>query len=264
MAKPRRTPAKARATKPLTTKKKAGASGSAAKSKPKAAAARTPKKPAPGTKARPKTGGAPKSSTKAKRAPAKPQPPAPPVVAARTKPAPPPEPVRRSTYADAVAAYDKGMLAFHARRFGEAREILGAIITRYPEEKELHERVQMYLNVCDRHVGPREQAPETVEERINASTLAINNGRPDDAIGILTPIADADESNDSAAYLLGVAYAIKQDFKTAMGHLERAIRLNPDNRDLVRKEVDLEDLRQTDEFETLLSTPSTGGRKRKP
>jgi Flp pilus assembly protein TadD len=155
------------------------------------------------------------------------------------------------------------MQAFHARRFAEAHQVLASIVTLYPEEKELHERVQMYLNVCARHAAPQETRPQTVEERVNSATLAINNGRPDDAIAILKPVAADDPSNDSAAYLLGVAYTLKHDFPSAMTHLERAVRLNPENRDLVRKEADLESLRQTDQFESLLNTP-TAARKRKP
>ena len=96
--------------------------------------------------------------------------------------------LRRSTYADAVATYDRGMQAFHQRRFAEAQEILGSILTQYPEEKELHERIQMYLNVCARQAAPRETPPQTLEERLNAATLALNDGRPDDAIVILENI----------------------------------------------------------------------------
>lgn len=271
MAKPRRSPAKLKSVKSMTRKKMS--SSSSAKSKSGGTTRATPRRPAAGAKskakpvrkpkakasARAKVAGPVKSTRMAGKAQAVP----PARFSARPKPSPPPPPAHRSTYADAVAAYDRGMQAFHARKFDEAGTILSSIVTLYPEEKELHERVQMYLNVCARHAAPRLALPATVEERVNSATLAINNGRPDEAIDLLKGVVAEDASNDAAIYLLGVAQAIKHDFPAAMSHLERAIRLNPENRDLIRKDVDLELLRQTDEFETLLTTPASSGRRRK-
>lgn len=277
MAKPRRNPATAKSVKSMTKKKMSSSSSTKAKAKSGGSA---PKRPARAAKPRPKAAKATKPAKGAKppkvskAAPAKPytlagkrtgkpQLSAPPAPAAPKRPGPPPPPPRRSTYADAVATYDKGMQAFHARRFAEAQQVLSSIVALYPEEKELHERVQMYLNVCARHAAPQESRPQTVEERVNSATLAINDGRPDEAIAILKPVAADDASNDSAAYLLGVAYTLKQDFPSAMTSLERALRLNPENRDLIRKEADLESLRQTDQFESLLNTPASAPRRRK-
>ncbi|MEW5981257.1 MAG: tetratricopeptide repeat protein [Acidobacteriota bacterium] len=246
MPKVRRSPAKAKAAKSLKNKKK-----------------QKPARPGGSSKTRPKTRAKTKAQA-AKQARRRSGPAAAAgLLAGRPRPPlPPPPPPRRSTFADAVAAYDRGMRAFHARKFGEAREILASILTLYPEEKELHERVQMYLNVCARHVEPPQAAPQTIEERIAAATLALNSGRLDDAIATLRAVAAEDAANDSAAYLLGVAYAGKQDVSSAMTYLERAVRLNPENRDLIRREADLDALRQSDQVQALLSAPLSG-RKRK-
>lgn len=267
MAKSRRSPVKTKSAKSMT-KKKLSSSASAAKTvrpsarrptaatKPTKAAPKTVKGVAAASAGSKKASGKVQGKTAAKARPAAP----PPLV--RTRPAPPPPTPRRSTYADAVATYDRGMQAFHQRRFAEAQEILGSIVTLYPEEKELHERIQMYLNVCARHAAPRDTQPQTMEERLNSATLAINNGRPDEALVILRAVASEEPLNDSAAYLLGVAYTLKQDFPSAMAHLERAISLNPENRDLIRKEADLEALRHTDQFEELLTAQSSSRKRR--
>lgn len=253
MAKVRRSSAKPKADK---TKKKP--SSSATKSKPRPKSAKPAKKAAPRAKA-PAKKPAKAAGSQRKRA-------AQVAAGARQRPRapqPPPPPLRRSTYADAVAVYDRGMQAFHARKFKEAGEILASIVSLYPEEKELHERAQMYMNVCARHMTSQAAAPKTAEERTSAATLALNNGRADEAIAILKPQASDDPASDSAAYLLGVAFAMKHDVVNAMAHLERALKLNPDNRDLIRKEADLEWLRQTDQFQALLDAPVASGRKRK-
>ena len=51
-----------------------------------------------------------------------------------------------------------------------------------PRRRELHERVRLYLNVCDRHMTPRAASPSTPEERVFAATLAVNAGNYDEAL----------------------------------------------------------------------------------
>src|SRR5437667_364161 len=89
---------------------------------------------------------------------------------------------RRSTYFEAVAIYEQGLTALQRHDFPTAAELFESVLRLYPEERELHERVRLYLNVCKRHVKPREDAPQTLEERLYAATLAFNGGRYDEAI----------------------------------------------------------------------------------
>ena len=99
---------------------------------------------------------------------------------------------------------------------------------------------------------PREAAPQTIEERLYASTLAINGGRYDEAISHLRLVRDEDPDNDHALYMLAVAHAQRGEHAEAIAHLERAIALNPENRALARRDPDLEPLREDDAFRMAL------------
>ena len=166
--------------------------------------------------------------------------------------APPPQ---RSTYADAVSLYERGMQALQAKRYREAAESLKAVIARFPEEKELHERAQLYIRVCQRQLTPLDATPKTPEERVYAATIAINSGQVDRAIALLTAALQQNAGNDPAEYMLGVAYSMKGDIASALSHITRALALNPDNRELVRKEPDLEAVRQTEQIRAILAAP---------
>ena len=107
-----------------------------------------------------------------------------------------PPPPQRSTYADAVSLYERGMQALQAKRYREAAETLKAVIARFPEEKELHERAQLYIRVCERQMTPLDATPKTPEERVYAATLAINAGQVDRAIALLTAALQQDPEND--------------------------------------------------------------------
>ena len=165
-------------------------------------------------------------------------------------------PQRRSTYFEAVALYERGLEALQRHAYSQATTLLESVLRQYPEEKELHERVRLYLNICERHATPREAAPQSIEERLYASTLAINGGRYDEAISHLRLVRDEDPDNDHALYMLAVAHAQRGEHAEAVAHLERAIALNPENRALARRDPDLETLHDDEAFRGAIDSQS--------
>jgi tetratricopeptide (TPR) repeat protein len=172
-------------------------------------------------------------------------------------PSTPAPPQRRENYFEAVALYERGVEALQRHEYNDATNILESVLRLYPEEKELHERVRLYLNVCQRHATPREEAPQTIDERLFAATLAINGGQYDQAIAHLRLVRDEDPDNDHALYMLAVAHAQRDEHAEAVAHLERAIALNSENRALARNDPDLEPIRDDEAFRAALETPSS-------
>jgi tetratricopeptide (TPR) repeat protein len=170
---------------------------------------------------------------------------------------------RRSTYVEAVALYERGLAALQGHDYNGAAAIFESVLAKYGEEKELHERVRLYLNICRRQAAPREATPKTVEERLYAATLSINGGRYDEAITHLRLVRDEDPDNDHALYMLAVAHGQRGEITEAIAHLERAIALNPENRAVARQDPDLEPLRADDAFRSALDTPATGRPERR-
>ena len=175
-------------------------------------------------------------------------------------PAPPPPtpsaPARRSTYVEAVALYEQGLERLQQHDYAGAADRLEAVLKQFPEEKELHERVKLYLNVCRKQATVVQAAPQTIEERLYASTLAINGGRYDEAISHLRLVRDEDPDNDHALYMLAVAHAQRGELAEAVAHVERAIAMNPENRSLARTDPDLDPLRDDESFRMALEAPS--------
>ena len=195
----------------------------------------------------------------AKRAPAEAQ-----VSVRSAAPAPSAPPQRRSTYFEAVALYEKGLEMLQRHDYRAAAETFESVLRQYPEEKELHERVRLYLNICRRQATPREATPQTVEERLYAATLSINGGRYDEAITHLRLVRDEDPDNDHALYMLAVAHAQRGEVAEAIAHLERAISLNLENRALARTDPDLEPIRDDESFRAALDAPASPRLDRRP
>jgi tetratricopeptide (TPR) repeat protein len=173
-------------------------------------------------------------------------------------------PQRRSTYFEAVAVYERAVEAVQRRHYQAALDLLNSVLRLYPEEKELHERVKLYLNVCERHAMPAEPVPSSVNERLYAATLALNGGQYDEALSHLRLVRDEDPDNEHALYMLAVAHAQRDEHAEAIAHLERAIALNPENRAHARHDPDLEPLRDDEAFQAALDAPSSTDSGRTP
>ena len=181
----------------------------------------------------------------------------------RVAPASPAEP-KRSTYVDAVALYEQGLERLQQHDYRGAADRLEAVLKQFPEEKELHERVKLYLNVCRKQASAVAASPQTVEERLYASTLALNGGRYDEAISHLRLVRDEDPDNDHALYMLAVAHAQRGELAEAVAHVERAMAMNPENRALARTDPDLDPLRDDESFRAALDAPSLPRLERRP
>ena len=167
-----------------------------------------------------------------------------------------PVPIPRTGHDDAVALYEEGVAALQAHEFSRASALLRSVLSRYPEERELHERVRLYLNVCERHMAPRAASPSTPEERVFAATLAINAGNYDEAIEHLRTASSQSPEHDHALYMLASVLALRDEVAEAVPLLLRAIELNPDNRSLARHDPDLGALREFASVRTALEAAS--------
>jgi tetratricopeptide (TPR) repeat protein len=160
-------------------------------------------------------------------------------------------PARRPTYPEAVARYEAGIRALQEHRFGDAADAFRTVLAQFPEEKELNDRARLYLTVCERQMK-RAPEPKTIEERLYASTLALNAGDSDTALRHLGQVVAQDPDHDGALYMLAVVHALRDDARTALSYLQRAIQRNPDNRSLALQDADLERLMQDESIRAAL------------
>lgn len=179
-------------------------------------------------------------------------------------PPPPARDERGDMHERAVRAYERGVDALQRREFRQAEALLASVIEQFPDEKELHERVRLYLNVCRRQAAPPDRTPRTVDERVYAATLAINAGVYDKAQAELHAALQTDAENGNVRYMLAVVHALRGDLAASAAHLQRSIEINPENRFLALHDEDLAALRQTDQdFRSIVDSALTARRERR-
>jgi tetratricopeptide (TPR) repeat protein len=183
---------------------------------------------------------------------------APPV---RVEEPPPPPSERQLKHGQAVSVYESGLQAVQQRQYAEAARLLRSVLETFPEEKELHERAQLYLNVCNRQLVPRDATPQTIEERVYAATLAVNAGAYDQGLTELESLSREHPDNDHVHYMLAVAHTLRRDLAPALTSLQRAVELNQENRFLAWQDADLESLREHPRFRLAVGVPGRRDRR---
>ena len=158
----------------------------------------------------------------------------------------------RSSYLQAVGIYESAVGAFHRRDFATAATQLRKVLSGFPGETELVEWARLHLAACERRLSPPSNDPRSTGERLYAATMALNDGKPERALSVLEPVADADPQADATYYLRAVAETERGAFDRAIASLERAIGRNPSYRSRARVDPDLAPLRQLDDAATLL------------
>ena len=161
---------------------------------------------------------------------------------------------RRKKQLKAVGLYERALEALQRRDLRVAANRFEKVIREFPEERELHERSRRYIEVCQRGRAPT-PTPETLEERVYAATLALNEGSEQEALQHLEAALVEAPDSEQVQYMLAVARAAAGDRSTAVTHLHRAIELNPDNRFLARHEASFEALHDHEAFRQMLAAP---------
>ena len=118
----------------------------------------------------------------------------------------------------------------------------------YPEERELHERVRLYLNVCERHMAPRAAVPQTHRRAGLRSDAGDERGdlRRGARAHLRTASSERTRQRPRALHAGRRSTRSAMTLDEAVPLLLRAIELNPDNRALARHDPDLEPLRDVD------------------
>lgn len=232
----------------------------------RATSTRTGKTKATARKAAPRRGSSrpskPKSS--AKRPSARPSPAkrsAPPRPVPPPTPSPPPAPPRKPGFYEAVAIYERGVQGLQRHDFAGAAELFRTVIERYPEERELLERARLYLRVCERETARTIPPPETPGEQVIAATVSLNAGDYVTALHHLQRALKTDPENDHAHYIMSAALSLRGRREEALEHLHRAIALNPENRAQARQDPDLENIRELDGFRSAIDAAPIGRRR---
>ena len=152
----------------------------------------------------------------------------------------------------ALKEFERGVGLLQKQSYSEAIERFQAIVGSFPQEKELTDRAQVYLRICQNVLERKEPQPRKPEDFFYFGVIKANEANYDEAVKFLEKALQANPKDEKVHYVMASTLAAKGDRREALEHLREAIELNAANRIYARNDPDFEPIRDDDNFQNLI------------
>jgi len=149
-----------------------------------------------------------------------------------------------------LAAFEAAIKLFHARQLAEARVLFQQAAE--GAERDVAQRAQLHIVMCDRRLQPAAISFGTAEEYYTYGVALINARNVAEARTQLEKALAIAPGSEHIHYALALAQALAGDLVNAQVNLRRAIELEPRNRLLARQDADFAPLAHQAPFRSLL------------
>jgi len=153
----------------------------------------------------------------------------------------------------AIDLFEKAMRALGKRDYDKAKDQFDALISQFPDERDVLERARAYSLLCEKALDNRPAfKPKTFDEVLHQGVFLHNKGDYEDALKLLRQAAEMQPQNEHALYCLAATSARAGDAATAVRALRQAVELGPHNRTQAKTDTDFDDIREQEEFVSIL------------
>jgi tetratricopeptide (TPR) repeat protein len=149
-----------------------------------------------------------------------------------------------------LKAYEEALRNFQQQKFSKAKEWLEKAAA--GPSKELNDRAQVHMRICEQRINRQEMVPRTPEEHYQQGVAMMNLGRWDEAREHLQRARKLAPKADHVLYALAALDCLTGEAEAAMENLRLAIELRPENRYHARNDEDFAFLQEDPRFTELL------------
>ena len=147
--------------------------------------------------------------------------------------------------------YEESLRYFQQQKYHRAKQALERVVA--GPGKELADRAQMHLRICEQRIlRPPVAVLRTAEDHYTQGVAMMNLGRWDEAREHLDRARKAAPKADHIIYAMAALDCLTGEAETAMQNLKLAISLRPENRYHARNDEDFAFLQEDPRFTELL------------
>ena len=155
-------------------------------------------------------------------------------------------------YLAAVKNFEAGVRHFQAERFAKARQIFEKLsASTYPE---VADRARLHLRLCEHRQSRPAPAPKTAQDYYVLGVAELNARQLESAIEHLSRADRLEPNSGHIRYALAAAHALQGDTEAALEHLKAAITLEPRNGFQARDDDDFRALASDSRFRSLVGS----------
>jgi tetratricopeptide (TPR) repeat protein len=150
-----------------------------------------------------------------------------------------------------LKAYEEALKHFQEQKYPRAKQVLEKVLG--GPSKELSDRAQMHLRICEQRISRLPTPPvKSSEEHYTQGVALMNLGRWDEAREHLDRAHKAAPKADHIVYAMAALDCLTGEAEAAMQNLKIAIQLRPENRYHARNDEDFAFLQEDPRFTELL------------
>lgn len=161
------------------------------------------------------------------------------------------EKVKKNDYEKALAAYSQAMKVFRKKDYNKSEELLKQFLEAFPKEKELIDRVHLYLKLCENKKNKETVSLKSFEDYYQYSIIKINLGEYDEALKLLTKAQELDPQSAKIDYMMANVLCLMENEEECLEFLGKSCEKDPYFKILAQNEEDFEILRENEEFKKI-------------
>jgi tetratricopeptide (TPR) repeat protein len=159
--------------------------------------------------------------------------------------------IKKDEYEKALSAYSQAMKSFHKGDYKKADELLKAFLDKHGSERELIDRAQIYLNVCEARQSKEKIQLRTFDDFYQYGVFRTNHGDYEEALKLLGKAREMKPKEGKILYLMADVYCLRGENEQCLEHLKKAIQLDKYFSILARNEKDFESLWEDKKFKLI-------------
>jgi tetratricopeptide (TPR) repeat protein len=170
-----------------------------------------------------------------------------------------PEPAPPSAaYEAALKTYGVALEQMRKGDFAAALEAFQGLARDNAEESELADRARTYATLCEHRLRPADGEPDGAEARYHRAVYLANQGRLDEAVGLLDQALNVDPGNATYLYARASTHAMRGKADAAVADLRQAVAIEPTIRFQAINDPDFEQVRDDAAFIDVIEPTPAG------
>ena len=157
---------------------------------------------------------------------------------------------KKDAYEKALSAYSQAMRAFRKGDYAKAKELLNAFHEKFMRERELVDRAQIYLSICENR--QKDTIPlKSFEDYYQYAVYKLNQKDYKQALKLLEKARKEDPKQGKVVYLMAVAFCLMEETEKCLKTLKEAVHLDKFFGILAQNETDFEPIKEDKKFKVI-------------
>ena len=150
-----------------------------------------------------------------------------------------------------LTAFGQALKSFHKGDYQKASELLKVFLKKENTERELADRAEMYLKICQTRMETKKVTLKTFDDYFTSGVYKANQGEYEEAVDLLNKAHDLKPKEGKVFYLLASVFKKMEKIEESLELLKKAIQEDKNFAVLAQNETDFESFKEDEKFKQI-------------